>query len=175
MTFLKTSNFVPIELALRECEQQRPPLYDEIVYLLAKMGNTKEALSILLQEIADAEKAIEFVETFDDGSNVLWDQIISFSVNHRGFLLHLLDAIGNISTINPLQLVSKIPSGIDLPGLKQRLTRLLKQYEFQVTLKEICCSFTEDDTTSLLCQLNQTKRRGIKVRLLRFYFSTAVY
>jgi hypothetical protein len=166
MNFLKTSNFVPLELALRECEQQRPPLYDEIVYLLAKIGNTSEALGILLQEVGDAEKAIEFVEEHDDGSNVLWDQIISFSVNHRGFLLHLLDAIGNISTINPLQLVSKIPSGLELPGLKQRLTRILKQYEFQVTMKEICCSFTEDDTTSLLCQLNQTKRRGIKVILL---------
>lgn len=163
MNFLKSSNFVPLELALRECEQQRPPLYDEIVYLLAKIGNAAEALGILLQEVGDAEKAIEFVEEHDDGSNVLWDQIISFSVNHRGFLLHLLDAIGNISTINPLQLVSKIPAGLELPGLKQRLTRILKQYEFQVTMKEICCSFTEDDTTSLLCQLNQTKRRGIKV------------
>ncbi|CAM9127471.1 unnamed protein product, partial [Ectocarpus fasciculatus] len=163
MTFLKSSNFVPLELALRECEQQRPPLYDEIVYLLAKIGNTAEALGILLQELGDAGKAIEFVEEHDDGSHVLWDQIIGFSVNHRGFLLHLLDAIGNISSINPLQLVSKIPTGLELPGLKQRIIKILKQYEFQVTMKEICNSFTEDDTTSLLCQLNQTKRRGIKV------------
>ena len=165
MIFLKTSNFVPLELALRECEQQRPPLYDEIVYLLAKIGNTSEALGILLQEVGDASKAIDFVEEHDDGSHKLWDQIIAYSVNHQAFLLHLLDAIGTTSSINPLQLVSKIPTGLQLPGLKQRLTRILKQYEFQVTMKEICCSFTEDDTTTLLCQLNQSKRRGIKVLL----------
>lgn len=163
MTFLKTSNFVPLELALRECEQQRPPLYDEIVYLLAKIGNLSEALGILLQELGDAAKAIEFVEEHEDGSNKLWDQIISFSVNHKSFLLHLLDVIGSVSTINPLQLVSKIPAGLELPGLKQRVIKILKQYEFQVTMKEICSSFTEDDTTSLLTQLNQIKRRGIKV------------
>lgn len=163
MAFLKNSSFVSLEFALRECQQQRPPLYDEIVYLLAKIGNTSEALGILLQEIGGAAQAIEFVEEHEDGSNALWDQIISFSVNHKVFLLHLLDAIGSISTINPVQLVSKIPTGIELPGLKQRIGNILKQYEFQVTMKEICSSFTEDDTTSLLCQLNQTKRRGIKV------------
>ena len=30
-------------------------------------------------------------------------------------------------------------------------------------MKEMCNNFTQDDTASLLCQLNQAKRKGIKV------------
>jgi hypothetical protein len=51
LLFLSTSTYAPLEIALKECERRRPPLYPEIIYILARMGNKKEALSLLLREV----------------------------------------------------------------------------------------------------------------------------
>lgn len=51
LLFLSASNYAPLEIALKECERRRPPLYPEIIYILSRMGNKKEALSILLREV----------------------------------------------------------------------------------------------------------------------------
>lgn len=77
LKFLKFSNYAPLEVvsfflvdlswflkALRECDRQNPPLYREKIYILAKMGNTKEGLAILLREIGDVTLAIDYVQVF---------------------------------------------------------------------------------------------------------------
>lgn len=80
LRFLKFSNFVPLEVvsllpsplkewqlpqALRECDRQSPPLYREKIYILAKMGNAREGLSILLREVGDVKMAIHYLEVGD--------------------------------------------------------------------------------------------------------------
>lgn len=37
--FLKNSAFVVLEIALRECEKRKPPLFPEMIYILGKLGN----------------------------------------------------------------------------------------------------------------------------------------
>lgn len=34
---------------MRECGKRRPPLYDEMAYVLGRMGDTRRALTILLE------------------------------------------------------------------------------------------------------------------------------
>ncbi|CAM9102429.1 unnamed protein product [Chrysoparadoxa australica] len=62
MNFLRGSNFAPLEPALQACKQRKPPLYDEIVYILGRLGDTKGALLILLEQIRSVPRAVEFVE-----------------------------------------------------------------------------------------------------------------
>ena len=38
--FLKTSTFVSLELALKECEKRKPPLYIEMIFILGKLGKS---------------------------------------------------------------------------------------------------------------------------------------
>lgn len=159
MTFLRTSNFAPVELALQECEKCSPPLYPEIVYLLAKMGNKKEALQLLLHEITDASQALKFIDTYDQQ---LWNDLVTFSVENLSFLTKLLDFIGNCD-FNPAHVVSQIPPASAIPHLRQRMRRLISQYGFQSFLYDKCNDVLEDDTLSLLRLLNQRQRRAIKV------------
>ena len=49
LRFLRGSGFAPWEAALRECGKRRPPLYDEMAYVLGRMGDTRRALTILLE------------------------------------------------------------------------------------------------------------------------------
>lgn len=49
LRFLRGSGFAPLEAALRECGKRRPPLYDEMAYILGRMGDSRRALTILLE------------------------------------------------------------------------------------------------------------------------------
>jgi hypothetical protein len=88
---------------------------------------------------------------------------VKFALLHPYFLLQLLDAVGTSTAIDPLQLISRIPPKMELPGLKSHIATILKQYDFQVSMKDLCRNFTQDDTIGQLTHLNQSKRRGIKV------------
>lgn len=159
LNFLKTSNFAPLDLALRECEKRKPPLYPEIIYLLARMGNKKEALSILLREIGDVYQAIEFVSIHDVQ---LWTDLVDYSLQHHDFLANLLDFIG-ICNINPINLIAQIPKKNTVEFLRQRIERIIRQFGFQVFLNEKCNGILEHDTLTLLRQLNQGQRRAIRI------------
>ena len=159
LVFLKTSNFAPLDVALRECEKRKPPLYPEIIYILARMGNKKEALSILLREIGDVYQAIEFVGTHD---SQLWTDLVDYSLQHNDFLANLLDFIG-VCNINPINLIAQIPKKNVIEFLRQRIERIIRQFGFQVFLNEKCNEILEDDTLSLLRQLNQGQRRAIRL------------
>ena len=49
---------------------------DERIYLLARSGNTKQALNLILLELHDIFKAVDFCKEQDDME--LWTQLIDF-------------------------------------------------------------------------------------------------
>ena len=56
LSFLMWSNHVRLETALAECQKRTPPLYDEMVYILGRIGHTQEALNILLEKIGSVSR-----------------------------------------------------------------------------------------------------------------------
>ena len=61
MKFLQ-SGLAPLDLALQACEKQSPPLYREMVFIYAEMGETRRALQLHLKHVGDMSAAIAFVE-----------------------------------------------------------------------------------------------------------------
>lgn len=59
LAFLQWSNHVELEPALAACERRSPPLYDEVVYILGRIGHTKEALAILLEKIGSVSRCVD--------------------------------------------------------------------------------------------------------------------
>ena len=129
LKFLKYSNYVPLEVALRECERQTPPLYREIVFILAKMGCVKEGLMLLLRELGDVQLAVKYIELYGPEH---WDIIVDHALSHHAFLGELLDLIGSYNRFDPMTLVGKLPPCMEIPGLRKRLHRLLSHCSFQV-------------------------------------------
>ena len=129
LKFLKYSNFVPLEVALRECERQSPPLFREIVFILAKMGCVKEGLLLLLRELDDVQLAVKYIERYGPEH---WDLIVDHALSHHAFLGELLDMIGHYNRFDPMTLVGKLPPCMEIPDLRQRLSRLLRHCQFQV-------------------------------------------
>ena len=56
-----------LQEALSVCEL-RIGLTDERVFILARMGHTRDALELITREMADIHRAIEFCKEYDEQS-----------------------------------------------------------------------------------------------------------
>ncbi|KAJ7428026.1 hypothetical protein WISP_02166 [Willisornis vidua] len=77
LPFLRDSTHCPLEKALEICQQRN--FVEETVYLLSRMGNSRSALKMIMEELQDVDKAIEFAKEQDDGE--LWEDLISYSID----------------------------------------------------------------------------------------------
>lgn len=63
----------------------------------------------------------------------LWLDLINYSIHNPKFISGLLDHIANYT--NPVDLLKRIPKGMKIPGLREKLIKLVTDYNVQV-----CCS-----------------------------------
>ncbi|XP_013388215.1 vacuolar protein sorting-associated protein 41 homolog [Lingula anatina] len=157
LSFLRSSNYYPLQKALEECQQRQ--LYPEMVFLLGRMGNTKQALMLITRELGDVSQAIEFCKEHNDQD--LWDDLIDFSIGKPLFIKGLLNNIG--THVDPIILIKKIREGMEIPGLRDSLVKILHDYNLQMSLREGCQKILVKDCYGLLERLVKTQRRGICV------------
>jgi hypothetical protein len=73
-------------------------------------------------------QAIDFIETQNDQD--LWEDLIDYSMKHPKFVSGLLEHIG--AYVDPLRLVKRIPSGMEIEKLRDRLVKIISDYNLQV-------------------------------------------
>lgn len=157
LPFLKRSNRYDISRALEICKKSL--YFPEMVYLLGRMGNTKEALSIIIQNIKDIQIAIEFCKENDDKD--LWNDLIEESLNKPHIMTKLLDGI--VGFIDPEILVKQIKIGQDIPGLKNSLIKMLCDYSLQVSIQDDCSKILVTDYFNLHEKLSRTQQKAISI------------
>eukprot|EP01120_Amphizonella_sp_Union-15-10_P003630 TRINITY_DN1403_c0_g1_i1.p1 TRINITY_DN1403_c0_g1~~TRINITY_DN1403_c0_g1_i1.p1 ORF type:complete len:882 (-),score=190.64 TRINITY_DN1403_c0_g1_i1:13-2658(-) len=155
--FLEKSNFYNLDRALNICREKN--LWKEIVFILARMGNTQEALTVMIERVGDVKKAIDFVDKQNDSD--LWDELIKKSIRNPQFVSGLLENVG--THINPLKLIREIPKGMEIIGLRDRLVKILFDYNLQTSLREGCKDVLKADCVKLGRKLYDGNRRGLKV------------
>lgn len=84
-----------------------------------------------MKELKDMQYAISFCQEHDDPD--LWNDLINHSLNKPEFITFLLQSIGTY--VDPTPLVQKIKSGMQIPGLKNALVKMLYHYNLQVSFK----------------------------------------
>ena len=94
-----------------------------------RMGNTKQALQLIMTELRDVTKAIDFCKEHSDKE--LWDDLISFSIDKPSFITGLLHNVG--THIDPIILIRQIRDGMEIPGLRDSLVRIMQDYNLQVS------------------------------------------
>ena len=158
LSFLKASDHYNLQEALSVCEL-RIGLIDERVYVLARMGRTKDALELITIEMADIHRAIDFCKEYDDPS--LWDNLIDYSIDKPYFINVLLHNIG--THVDPRILIQRIQEGQEIPGLRDSLVRILQDYHLQISLQEGCKKILVFDTFSLIARQGRIQNRGAGV------------
>lgn len=76
MGFLVSSQAYSLEAAAEMCE--RRGLVREQVFVLGRMGNSRQALGLIISRLADIPQAIEFVQMQRDDE--LWELLISLAL-----------------------------------------------------------------------------------------------
>lgn len=126
MAFLKRSHNYPIRDAYELCESK--DLYPEMVFLLDKMGNTHQAMMVIVQKMKDVHKAIQYCKHINDED--LWNDLVKLSLQDSQTITKLLDGIAGY--IDPRILVREIRIGQEITGLKDSLAKMMKDYRLQV-------------------------------------------
>lgn len=121
-----------MEKALEICRQRR--LLDAEVFLLARSGNRREALRVILKESRDIHQAIDFCKEHDDID--LWKDLISDAVTRPEFVTILMLNIG--THVDPTLLIRQIPVQMQIPEMKNSLIKTLQDYNMQISLQEGC-------------------------------------
>ena len=155
-TFLKSSQSYTLENASTICDSRQ--YIPELVYLLAKEGRTKKALSIIIDNIADVSQAIAFAKEQDDPD--LWDDLLDYSMNKPSFIRGLLEEVG--TSINPITLVRRIPEGLEIEGLRQGLSRMIREYELQDSISEGVACVLRGEVVMGMKTLRTGQKRGVK-------------
>ncbi|KAL0275469.1 UNVERIFIED_CONTAM: hypothetical protein PYX00_003307 [Menopon gallinae] len=157
LPFLRRSDHYPIQHALNICQERR--LFPEMVHLLARMGNTKEALVLMMEQLRDIQQAIDFCKEQDDQE--LWEDLIERSLDKPDFITYLLQNIG--TAIDPSHLVKRIAPGLCIQGLKNSLGKMMKDYRLQVSVQEGYKKILVSDYFNLQSKLINAHKRGIRL------------
>lgn len=159
MQFLKISNHYPLQTALQLCKERN--YVPEMVFLFARMGNVKQALRLIINELDDVNKAIDFCKEQDDVE--LWEDLIEASIKKPVFITGLLNNIG--THVDPIMLIKKIEEGMEIPGLRDSLVKILHDYNLQISLRDGCKKILVSDCFSLLDKLNKMQRKGLRIEV----------
>ncbi|KAH6891318.1 hypothetical protein B0T10DRAFT_402377 [Thelonectria olida] len=160
MQFLKTSVSYTFEKAVQECE--RFSYYDELVYLYSKTGQMKRALYLIIDRLKNVSKAIEFAKEQDDPD--LWEDLLNYSMDKPSFIRGLLEQVG--TAINPITLVRRIPEGLEIDGLREGLTHMMKEHEIQYSISSGVARVLRSEVAAAQNELRSGQRKAVKFEVV---------
>ncbi|KAJ4255522.1 Vacuolar protein sorting-associated protein 41 [Fusarium torreyae] len=160
MQYLKTSVSYTFDKAVQECETFS--YYDELVFLYSKTGQMKRALYLIIDRLKNVHKAIEFAKEQDDPD--LWEDLLKYSMDKPSFIRGLLEQVG--TAINPITVVQRIPEGLEIEGLREGLTHMMKEHEIQYSISSGVARVLRSEVASAQNDLRAGQRKGIKFEVV---------
>jgi len=160
LQFLRNSNSYILEDALKVCEEGKH--FHEMVFLLNRMGNSNQALSILIKELKDVRQAIAFVEEHKDPQ--LWEELIKYALNEPTFLAELLENVG-AHDVDLRKLIERIKIELEVPKLRDKLIKIFSDCELQKLVMTGCNNILRGDVLELQSRLKRHLQRAVKVDL----------
>ncbi|CAH3999461.1 vacuolar protein sorting-associated protein 41 homolog [Pieris brassicae] len=157
LPFLKCSDNYPIQEALDICHENE--FYPEMVFLLGRIGNTREALQIIIENLKDINQAINFCQEHNDKE--LWGDLIKQTVDKPECVTLLLKRIGNY--VDPRILIQNIQQGCKIKDLKESLVKMMCDYHLQMSVQEACKVITLRNYFELHEKMIINQQRGISV------------
>lgn len=145
---------------MQECEQF--DYYDELVFLYSKTGQMKRALYLIIDRLKNVGKAIEFAKEQDDPD--LWEDLLNYSMDKPSFIRGLLEQVG--TAINPITLVRRIPEGLEIDGLREGLTHMMKEHELQYSISSGVARVLRSEVATAQAELRSGQRKAVKFEVV---------
>ncbi|KAJ2270940.1 Vacuolar protein sorting-associated protein 41 [Coemansia sp. RSA 451] len=157
LNFLRISTYYSFDKALEICEERNLVL--EMVFILGRMGDNHRALMLIIDQLRDVPRAIEFAKEQNDPE--LWNDLVMYSRDKPEFIIGLLE-LGGTHT-NPTKVIQNIPPDLQIPGIRRALTNVLHDYHLQVELCTDCKHVLEGDCELLSDGLRRLQHQGMEV------------
>lgn len=167
LPFLRQSTYYRLERAYATCVERK--LYREQVFILGRMGDTKKALALIMEQLGDVKQAIDFVAehsaTMQGGADAeddeLWEQLIKHALKSPAHIGQLLEHVGG--RVDPLRLIRRVPNGMSIDGLRDRVVKIIADYSLQCRLREGCNQILKNDCVSLFGKLYAARTGGVSI------------
>lgn len=101
-------------------------------------------------------QAIDFAKEQNDDD--LWEDLLRYSESRPAFIRGLLENVG--ADIDPIRLIRRIKNGLEIPGLKEALIKILQAFNLQVSLMEGCQTILDGDCATLAKRLQKDQTKG---------------
>ncbi|KAF5195560.1 Vacuolar protein sorting-associated protein 41-like protein, partial [Thalictrum thalictroides] len=136
---------------------EKKDLLREQVFILGRMGNSKQALAVIINKLEDIEEAIDFVSMQHDDD--LWEELIKQCLNKAEMVGVLLEhTVGNLDL---LYIVNMVPNGLRIPRLRDRLVKIITDYRTETSLIHGCNDILKADCVNLLVKYYKEARHAI--------------
>lgn len=131
LSFLERFDTYNLPKTIDLCREHK--LVSELVYLLGRVGQTEEALKLIVTELKDYKRATLFAASLapSQGSEV-WDVLVQYCKTEPELVLELLKRV-EISAAKVLQVV---PADMRIHGLKLALTDVFHEQSTSLELAE---------------------------------------
>jgi len=138
----------------------------ELAYLLECNGPpseevSKTVLSLYLDGASSLPLAVAYAERNTQYSNILWTNLVSYSLNVNifGTLLEVAARYG----ANLAYLVSRIPKGLQVEGIRPKLVSAIQDYQLKVKIHDGVKTVIYEDKIQLMRDLHYTTRRAKRI------------
>lgn len=113
---------------------------------------------MIIDRLADVSQAITFAKQQDDTD--LWNDLLDYSMNKPRFIRGLLEEVG--TAIDPVTLVRRIPEGLEIDGLREGLSRMIKEHEIQHSISSGVARVLRGEVATAQATLRAGQRKGVK-------------
>ncbi|EDO18682.1 hypothetical protein Kpol_1055p37 [Vanderwaltozyma polyspora DSM 70294] len=149
LQFLKEKNNYNVEKAIDFCSKD-PESYNELIYLWSKIGETKRALSLIIDKLNDPDVAIEFVKNCGDSE--LWEFMVGYSMDKPLFVKALLNSPDEVGKTH-LEIIKAMPLKMEIDTLPETLEKLLKENFLTLTVSNNVYKIIDDETNTYTKEL----------------------
>jgi vacuolar protein sorting-associated protein 41 len=158
LTLLKASSIYSYEKAAAICEQQH--YIPELVHILSKTGQTKRALFLIIGELGDVKQAIDFAKNNSSKDGELWNDLLDYGMDKPAFIRGLLEEVG--TAIDPIKLVQRIPEGLEIEGLREGVSKMMREYDIQFSISEGVAKVLSGEVATGMDTLRAGRKKAVR-------------
>ena len=163
LKFLKTSVHYELDKALAACQAKQ--LHRCIVYILGRLNRPAEALDVIFDDLHDMKSAIDFAKAREEPRlwTMLFERALAEPPERAGeYVGQLLASAGQ--SVDPLMLIDRIPAGLEIPDMRDKLVHILRDYSFATRMRVCCVKVAERDGYDLAVESLRARRRAVCYR-----------
>lgn len=163
LPFLSKSSSYDIDKAIELCESHQ--FTEELVYLLGKIGENKKAITLIINELDDPEKAIKFAKHQNDKE--VWNMLLNYSLKKPAFIKALIECADEQSNsyYDPVSILEGMPDDIEVHGLEKSVTKILNNNDLNLLLNKFILSILYGQSEDISSFYRLERLKGIEVEI----------